>query len=207
LVVVAISGGNCDALASIGQGTTRNVRNQGKPTQACGTPRALQPAYEVRFIHPQSLETYSWTTSTWGGRGCVAVLAEQIGRARLMESRAVPLVAFESAPMPIGAWNKSKPVLRVTAWRRDPFAEMTTVLPAGGPKPIEHKGGGEGIEDVVAEDSPDAPFDEAPPPPKARAGRSSEAGTSGPGPVGGKQERLERAPQPTPRSERKRASR
>jgi len=69
------------------------------------------------LIDPQTLEEFTFVTSSWGGRDCVINLAGQIKRMRSKHPDAVPLVELGAAPMSTKFGRKSKPTLRVVAWR------------------------------------------------------------------------------------------
>jgi hypothetical protein len=71
----------------------------------------------VYFVDPVSAEAYTYSTSTWGGRGAVADLADQIQRVRYANPGAVPVVELRSAPMLTKFGRKSKPFFKVIGWR------------------------------------------------------------------------------------------
>jgi hypothetical protein len=64
-----------------------------------GRPR--DPWQNTRFcylIDPITQEAFTFTTSSWGGRGAVIDLADQIQRKRFFRAGAVPVVELHSAP-------------------------------------------------------------------------------------------------------------
>jgi hypothetical protein len=100
-----------------------------------GAPR--DPWQNTRFVYlvdPNSAEAFTFSTSSWGGRGAVADLGDQIQRMRYAHPGAVPIVELGWAPMQTKFGRKSRPIFRVVAWKK------------GGPAPeeaprIEHKPG------------------------------------------------------------------
>jgi hypothetical protein len=77
------------------------------------------PVADTCFLHlmdPQSAELFTFSTSSWGGRGAVGELADQIMRMRCGRSGAVPLVELGSAPMQTRYGRKSKPKFTVVDW-------------------------------------------------------------------------------------------
>jgi hypothetical protein len=71
----------------------------------------------VYLVDPQTLEEFTFVTSSWGGRDCVINLAGQIKRMRSKHPDAVPLVELGAAPMSTRFGRKSKPTLKVVDWR------------------------------------------------------------------------------------------
>jgi hypothetical protein len=78
------------------------------------------PWQSTRFIYlvdPVSAEAFTFSTATWGGRGAVADLADQIQRVRHARPGAVPVVELHAAPMLTKFGRKSKPFFKVVDWR------------------------------------------------------------------------------------------
>jgi len=82
----------------------------------------------VYLIDPQTLEEFTFVTSSWGGRDCVINLAGQIKRMRSKYPDAVPLVELGAAPMSTRFGRKSKPTLKVVDWRTT-VASLVTEQP------------------------------------------------------------------------------
>jgi hypothetical protein len=79
------------------------------------------PWQNTRFVHlvdPLSAEIFTFSTSSWGGRGAVADLAEQIQRVRYANPGALPVVELSAAPMMTKFGKKSKPLFKVVEWRK-----------------------------------------------------------------------------------------
>jgi hypothetical protein len=71
----------------------------------------------VYLVVPKTAEAFTFTTSSWGGRGAVATLGDQIARMRTVHADAVPIVELRAAEMPTRHGRKSKPVFKIVAWR------------------------------------------------------------------------------------------
>jgi hypothetical protein len=69
------------------------------------------------LVDPHTAEAYTFSTSSWGGRGAVTTLGDQIARMRSVHSDAVPVVELQAAEMPTRFGRKSKPVFKVVAWK------------------------------------------------------------------------------------------
>jgi hypothetical protein len=54
----------------------------------------------VYLVDPQTAEAFTFSTSSWGGRGAVCDLGDQIARMRKAHPNAVPIVELRSAEMP-----------------------------------------------------------------------------------------------------------
>jgi hypothetical protein len=78
------------------------------------------PYQNTRFVYlvdPKTQEAFTFSTSSWGGRGAVIDLADQIQRKRFSNPDALPVVELASAPMQTKFGRKSRPVFKVVAWR------------------------------------------------------------------------------------------
>ena len=98
-----------------------------------GEPR--DPWQSTRFVYlvdPMTAEAFTFSTSTWGGRGAVADLGDQIQRMRYANPGAVPVVELHAAPMLTKFGRKSKPWFKVVDWK------MTGAAPGATPQ-IESK--------------------------------------------------------------------
>jgi hypothetical protein len=71
----------------------------------------------VYLVDPQTAEAFTFSTSSWGGRGAVCDLGDQIARMRKAHPNAVPIVELRSAEMPTKYGRKSKPVFKVIGWK------------------------------------------------------------------------------------------
>jgi hypothetical protein len=80
----------------------------------------------VFLIDPETAEAYTFSTSSWGGRGAVIDLGDQTARVRAVHPDAVPIVELRAA-MPTKFGRKSKPVFKVIGWKT---ANVDDVKPA-----------------------------------------------------------------------------
>jgi hypothetical protein len=71
----------------------------------------------VYLVDPQTAEAFTFSTSSWGGRGAVNDLGDQIARMRTVHRDAVPIVELQAAEMPTKRGPKSKPVFKVVGWK------------------------------------------------------------------------------------------
>src|SRR5262245_11196466 len=71
----------------------------------------------VYLVDPVTAEAFTFTTSSWGGRGAVTELGDQIARMRSVHPDAVPIVELRAAEMPTKYGRKSKPVFKVVGWK------------------------------------------------------------------------------------------
>ena len=71
----------------------------------------------VYLVHPRTAEAFTFSTSSWGGRGAVAGLGDQIARMRNVHPDAVPIVELRAAEMPTKYGRKSKPVFKIVGWK------------------------------------------------------------------------------------------
>ncbi len=92
------------------------------------------PWQSTRFVYlvdPVTAEAFTFSTSSWGGRGAVSDLGDQIQRMRYAHAGAVPVVELHAAPMTTKFGKKSKPWLKVVDWKKSGDASDT-------PRQIEH---------------------------------------------------------------------
>jgi hypothetical protein len=71
----------------------------------------------VYLVDPQTAEAFTFSTSSWGGRGAVTDLGDQIARMRSVHPDAVPIVELRAAEMPTKYGRKSKPQLKIVGWK------------------------------------------------------------------------------------------
>ena len=71
----------------------------------------------VYLVDPKTAEAFTFSTSSWGGRGAVNDLGDQIVRMRSVRADAVPIVELQAAEMPTKYGRKSKPVFKVIGWK------------------------------------------------------------------------------------------
>jgi hypothetical protein len=71
----------------------------------------------VYLVHPRTAEAYTFSTASWGGRGAVSDLGDQISRMRSVHADAVPIVELRAAEMPTKYGRKSKPVFKIVEWK------------------------------------------------------------------------------------------
>jgi hypothetical protein len=82
----------------------------------------------VYLIDPASAGAFTFSTSSWGGRGAVTDLGDQIARMRTVHPDAVPIVELRSAEMPTKFGRKSKPVFKIIGWKT--AADTAATVPA-----------------------------------------------------------------------------
>jgi hypothetical protein len=100
----------------------------------------------VYFIDPLTAEAFTFSTHTFGGRGAVSDLADQIGRVRQALPSAVPLVELGAAPMLTKFGKKSKPAFTVKEWRNGGGGSQET-LPMIESKRVPEKAASEAFHD------------------------------------------------------------
>jgi len=71
----------------------------------------------VYLLDPRTMEDFTFSTSSYGGRAAVSDLGEQITRMRLVHADAVPIVELSAMEMPTKYGPKSKPVFKVVSWK------------------------------------------------------------------------------------------
>jgi hypothetical protein len=94
--------------------------------------QAKDPWQNTRFVYlidPLTAEAFTFSTSSWGGRGAVNDLAAAISRVRAARPNAVPLIELQAQPHQTKFGRKSKPFFKVIEWRGDDLAPPT-------PKPL-----------------------------------------------------------------------
>jgi hypothetical protein len=70
----------------------------------------------VYLVDPATAEAFTFSTSSWGGRGAVIDLGDQIKRMRFARQGALPVVELHAAPMQTKFGKKSKPWFKVVDW-------------------------------------------------------------------------------------------
>jgi hypothetical protein len=88
----------------------------------------------VYLVDPFTAEAFTFSTSSWGGRGAVMDLADQIQRMRYARPGAVPVVELRHAPMMTKFGKKSKPLFKVVDWRMSGGFESTSKAAAPAPQ-------------------------------------------------------------------------
>jgi hypothetical protein len=68
------------------------------------------------FVHPHSAAAYTFSTASWGGRGAVVGLGDQVMRMRVARPGVNPVVEFDSGPHKTKYGMKRKPILRIVGW-------------------------------------------------------------------------------------------
>ena len=71
----------------------------------------------VYLVDPSTAAAFTFSTSSWGGRGAVSDLGDQIARMRSVHADAVPVVELRAAEMPTKYGRKSKPVFKIVEWK------------------------------------------------------------------------------------------
>jgi hypothetical protein len=95
--------------------------------------RPMDPWQDSRFIYlvnPADAAAYTFSTSSWGGRGAVSDLGDQITRMRSVHPDAVPLVELRAAAMVTRFGRKSRPHFKIVGWR---------TASGDGPAPVERQ--------------------------------------------------------------------
>jgi hypothetical protein len=88
----------------------------------------LQDSREILFVNPVTFETYTFCTSSFGGRRSVDELDSAMRNARRIRPDIVPLVSLESQAMPTKFGVKSRPYFRILNWSA-PGAEQPAIAP------------------------------------------------------------------------------
>jgi hypothetical protein len=84
----------------------------------------------VYLVNPSTAAAFTFSTSSWGGRGAVVDLGDQISRMRSVHADAVPIVELHAAEMPTKYGRKSRPVFKIVEWK---------TADAGEPAPAERQ--------------------------------------------------------------------
>jgi hypothetical protein len=71
----------------------------------------------VYLVDPETAEAFTFSTSSWGGRGAVSDLGDQISRMRSVRPDAVPIVELQAVEMPTKYGRKSKPAFKIVGWK------------------------------------------------------------------------------------------
>ena len=85
----------------------------------------------VYLVDETTAEAYTFSTSSYGGRGAVISLGDQIARMRSAHANAMPIVELRSAEMPTKHGKKSKPVFKVVGWKNASGPRAEPAQPAG----------------------------------------------------------------------------
>jgi hypothetical protein len=96
------------------------------------------PWQNTRFVYlidPKTAEAFTFSTTSWGGRGAVMDLAAQIGRVRYARPGAVPLVELQAQPHITKFGRKSKPFFKIIEWRDNDLARAEPPAPKPLPAP------------------------------------------------------------------------
>jgi hypothetical protein len=88
----------------------------------------LQDSREILFVNPVTFETYTFCTSSFGGRRSVDELDSAMRNARRIRPDIVPLVSLESQAMPTKFGVKSRPYFRILSWSTS-GAEQPAIAP------------------------------------------------------------------------------
>jgi hypothetical protein len=92
-----------------------------------------QHAAFLYLANEASAELLTFSTSTFGGRGAIRDLAEQIGLMRGAHPRAVPLVELVNRPVSTRYGRKVWPHLKVVGWRNlEPTNGHPAIAPPAG---------------------------------------------------------------------------
>jgi hypothetical protein len=71
----------------------------------------------VYLVDQNSAQSYTFSTSSFGGHEAVRNLADAIARMRTAHPNAMAVVALDAAPMATRYGRKSKPILRIVGWK------------------------------------------------------------------------------------------
>jgi hypothetical protein len=98
------------------------------------------PWQSTRFVHltnPETANLFTFSTTSWGGRGAVIDLADAIVRYRHARPGACPVVVLQSAPMTTKFGKKWKPVFQIVDWVGGGGEVAQAIEPKPGPKLID----------------------------------------------------------------------
>jgi hypothetical protein len=93
----------------------------------------------VYLVDKQTAEAYTFSTSSWGGRGAVIDLGDQIARMRTVHPDATPVVELRAAEFPTKWGKKSKPVFKVVGWKTAHAEGVSVARPAPAERLISPK--------------------------------------------------------------------
>ena len=71
----------------------------------------------VYLVNETTAEAFTFSTSSYGGRGAVIELGDTIARMRHAHPDATPIVELRAAEMPTKHGKKSKPVFKIVGWK------------------------------------------------------------------------------------------
>jgi hypothetical protein len=106
-----------------------------------GSPR--DPWQSTKFAHftdPLTASLYTWSATSWSGRGAIVDLSDAVSRYRQARPGACPVVLLEAAPMQTKYGMKRKPVLNIIDWVGSgtppkPAPQMKTITNNAPPRP------------------------------------------------------------------------
>jgi hypothetical protein len=112
----------------------------------------------IYFVDPDTAEAFTFSTSSYGGRGAVIELGDTIERMRHAHPDAAPIVELRAVEMPTKHGKKSKPFFKIVGWKNAIGGGAKTATPVrqapakmiieSGPPPIESYDGPEAHEDI-----------------------------------------------------------
>jgi hypothetical protein len=94
--------------------------------------RPRDPWMSTRYVYlvdPHDASAYTFSTSSWGGRGAVIDLADAIQRYRAARPGASPVVLLEAAAMKTKYGVKRRPVLKIIDWVGGDIPESSGTTP------------------------------------------------------------------------------
>jgi len=90
----------------------------------------------IYLVDPDSAEAFTFSTSSYGGRGAVIELGDTIARMRSAHPDAAPIVELRAAEMPTKHGKKSKPVFKIVGWKNPNVGDAETTKPVERIRPI-----------------------------------------------------------------------
>ena len=91
----------------------------------------------IYLVDPDSAEAFTFSTSSYGGRGAVIELGDTIARKRSAHPDAAPIVELRAAEMPTKHGKKSKPVFKIVGWRNANARPTETARVSTNAQPVE----------------------------------------------------------------------
>lgn len=94
--------------------------------------KPADPWKYTRFVYlldPLTAETFTFTSSTWGGLRGIDDLTQQIKLMRTTEPSAVPIVELQSAPWSTKFGIKQRPCFKVVGWHIKATTDAPKLLP------------------------------------------------------------------------------